>query len=873
MKNYLLPTIICLLLQVTAVAQDQPRKSYTTTMTQTEIIIDGKIDDTAWEKVEWGGDFVGHQPKFMAVPTEQTKFKVLYDDKYIYFAIRSLEADPSKIENRMSRRDGFPGDRVTVNIDSYHDKRTAFSFTASSSGVKGDEYVSNNGDSWDDTWDPIWYLKTSIDEYGWVAEMKIPLSQLRFANKENHTWGLQVIRQIFRADERSIWQPIDPNAAGWVHLFGELNGISGIKPQKQLEIMPYVVGKAQIYPKEEDNPFKESGKEFDGNIGLDAKIGITSDITLDLTINPDFGQVEADPSTVNLSAFRLFFREQRPFFLEGNNILTFPTSGGRNNLYYSRRVGGKPSGYPQADDIDYVNQPNQTRILGAAKITGKNAKGFSWGLMESFTNREYARVSDTLGTQRDEQVEAYTNYLVSRVQQDFGGGKTVVGAYYSQVNRIDNNVNGLELLHNNAKSGGIDINHNFKNRNYGFEAKVMMSNVQGSRDAIYETQTASERYFQRPDNNYQDVDSTRTSLTGSASTFSFGKRSGSWRWRVGSNYKSPEFEINDVGFLVQTDVINNWLYNSYRINEPTSLFRRQRYDMYIEQNLDFGGTQTTLGLNLEVNWDFNNLWETGYGTWIETTSVSNADLRGGPSISYPGGTNFWYYIASNGQKKFSGGFNQRFYRGVDDYANSHRIRFWFNYQPTNALKLSLRPTYSTRNSQLQYIDQFTSGGQTDYLMGSVKQHTYNLSFRANYNITPNLTFEFWGQPFIAVGEYSEFKWAAETNHSEYDNRFQTIDDNDIAYFVPDNGNSPYYVIEDNTDYQFDDPDFNIVEFRSNFVMRWEYIPGSTLFLVWSNNGSYFGQEDNNDFSDLSQELTNLEGTNTFLIKYTYRFIL
>lgn len=877
MYRHLILIVLLFILNLELRAQDsvQVKKSYVTAWAKTDILIDGKMDDTAWGQVSWAGDFVGHRPEFNVTPSEKTQFKILYDAKYLYVGVRAFDSDPSKIAQRMSRRDGFEGDFVEINIDSYHDQRTAFSFTASVSGVKGDEYVSNNGDNWDATWDPIWYLKTSIDDKGWVAEFKIPLSQLRFANQEEHTWGIQLTRRLFRKEERSTWQAIDPNAPGWVHLFGELKGIKGIKPQKQLEIQPYVVGSAQTYPKEEDNPFRSSGNELDGNIGLDAKIGITSDITLDLTINPDFGQVEADPSTVNLSAFRLFFNEQRPFFLEGNNILTFGTSGGINNLYYSRRIGGRPSGYPEDEDIDYVDQPSQTRILGAAKVTGKNSKGFSWGVLESLTNREFAEVIDTLGGRREEQVEAYTNYLVARVQQDYGGGKTVMGAYYSQVNRFGNDTNELELLHDNARTAGVDIDHNFKNRKYGFGAKFMVGNVHGNRDAILETQTASERYYQRTDNFHRDVDSTRTNLTGSAAHLVIGKRSGNWRWSIGSNHKSPGLELNDVGFLVQTDVINNWIWSSYRINKPTRLFRRQEYQMYSEQNVDFGGVQTLLGVNLNLNWEFKNLWEFGMGTWTQTTSISNADLRGGPSISYPGGVNLWYFFESNGQKKLSVGFYQRQYRGMNDFVLNNEVDFRINYQPTNALRLSINPNFNGRRNDLQYIDQLTSDDQTDYLMGTVDQKTYSLSFRANYNITPNLTLEFWGQPFLAIGEYNEFKWAAQTNSENYNSRFSVIEASSIQYFEADEENDadPYYEIDGNSDWTFDDPDFNTVEFRSNFVVRWEYIPGSTLFAVWSNNGSYFDQTDDNRFNDLSNRLTSLEGTNTFLIKYTYRFLL
>lgn len=848
-----------------------PTKSYTTAWKEGEIVIDGKLDDDAWNQVEWGGDFIGHQPEYQVAPSQETQFKILYDAKYLYVGIRAWDTEPEKIVKRMSRRDGFDGDWVEINIDSYYDKRTAFSFTSSVSGVKSDEYVSNNGNNWDSTWDPIWYLRTSIDDKGWIAELKIPLSQLRFANKEEHVWGIQLTRRFFRNQERSTWQPVDPNAPGWVHLFGELRGIKGIKPQKQLEILPYVVASAERFPAEDENPFRDTGRDNSFNAGLDAKIGITSDITLDLTINPDFGQVNADPSAVNLSAFQLFFREQRPFFLEGNSLLTFPTSGGRNNLFYSRRIGGRPHGSP--DGISYIDYPNQTRILGAAKVTGKNSKGFSWGFLDSFTNRERADVQYENGELGKEIVEPYTNFMVARAQQDIQGGKTVVGAMLSHVQRFNNRVNGLEFLHDNALSGGIDIDHNFKDRKYGMIFRYMFSRVEGTPGAIYETQNASERFFQRPNNFHREVDSTRTSLVGTAATFSFGKRSGNWQWTLGSNYRSPELELNDIGFLVQTDNINNWFFTRYNVNKIVGPFRSQFYGLYAEQNMDFGGITTGKGINADMNWEFKNLWGFGQGFWLGGQQVSNADLRGGPSITYPGNFNYWYWIGTNNQKKVRVSFNNWFNWGFEDFRKSSGISLNFTIRPVDALRLNISPRINWNRDNLQYITQQEFQGETEYILGRVEQETYSMSIRANYNITPNLTVEFWGQPFIATGTYSEFKKVDQSNASDFNNRFETFPDNDI-FFNEENNN--YEVFRSggvDPDYTFGNPDFNIVQFRSNLVVRWEYIPGSELFLVWSNNGSYFDQQRGRGFNGLSSELLDLESTNTFLIKYTYRFIL
>jgi len=865
MKNIFLQALqLCLV--ISAFAQESIKKYASTKIDQELITIDGLINDKAWEAVEWGGDFVQREPTYGVAPSQKTVFKILYDDKNLYVAIRAFDTEPDKIARRMSRRDGFEGDFVEINIDSYNDKRTAFSFTASVSGVKGDEYISNNGDNWDDTWDPIWYLGTSIDNEGWVAEFRIPLSQLRFADVPVHQWGLQFTRRIFRLEERSVWQPIPQDAPGWVHLFGSLEGIVGIKPQKQLEIQPYVVAKTDRYPQEEGNPFA-TGKDNDLDYGIDAKIGLTSDITLDLSINPDFGQVEADPSQVNLTAFRLFFQERRPFFLEGNNVLNFPIVGFmENNLFYSRQIGGSPSYYPNAD---YVNMPNHTRILGAAKITGKNSKGFSWGVLESVTNDEKAETI-TNGVKSKETVEPLTNYVVARFQQDIKEGETVVGAMFTATNRFITDST-LDFLHKSAYSGGVDLLHNFKERKYVVTLRSLFSNVNGSTQSIYNTQLASERFFQRPDNNYSRLDSSRQSLTGSAATLSLAKQSGKWLWDIGGTYSSPQLELNDAGFLVQSDNMMQWLWTQYRILQPKGIFRSQRFTGVQWSAYDFDGVNLETGYETGYNAQLNNLWRVNLGTVVNGETVSNADLRGGPSIRYPGSKNVFFNLSTNDQKKFTVSYNQNFRFGNEDYMQSANSSLFMIYRPFNAVSLSINPSYFRNRNDLQYVtDLDVSDGSHRYILGRVNQYIYRLTLRSTLNVTPNLTFELWAQPFIATGEYSQFKKTIDPSTNKFSERFQQYQDIQVGF------ESGTYTITENSSiagFAFSDPDFNIREFRSNLVMRWEYIPGSTLFLVWSSNGSAFDNENNNNLRSQTNGLLNLESRNTFLIKFTYRFIL
>ncbi len=854
------------------------KKQYITALAEKAPEIDGSLQDEAWSTVEWGGDFTQLEPNKGAAPSQKTAFKILYDAKNLYVAIRAYDTEPDKIVKRMSRRDGFEGDWVEINIDSYFDHRTAFSFTASVSGVKGDEAVSNNGNDWDSSWEPIWYLKTAVDQEGWVAEMRIPLSQLRFADKPIHTWGLQVNRRLFREQERSSWQYIPPDAPGWVHLFGELQGIAGVKPQKQLEIQPFVLAQAERFEKETGNPFAD-GRDQSVSFGVDGKVGITSDVTLDFTINPDFGQVEADPSQVNLSAFQIFFPERRPFFVEGRNILNFPltesVAGGNfnfDNLFYSRRIGGRPHHYPNLADGEFADQPDNITILGALKLTGKNKKGFSWGLLETVTAEEEA-VVDLNGARRNTTVEPLTNFLVGRFQQDLKEGKTVFGGMVTAVNRDIDDAQ-LQFLHKEAYAGGLDITHFLKDRKYYLEGNISLSHVSGTPEAILQTQTASERFFQRPDAQHLTLDSTRTSLTGTSGTLKFGKASGDLVLQTGFTWRSPQLALNDAGFLYSSDLLHHWTWAQYRLLQPFSIFRWMRLNGNEYLSFDFGGVNTYRGFNVNGHTQFKNFWRISLGSTVEGAPVSNADLRGGPAIKYPGGFNYWYAISTDDRKKLSLELNHYNFRGNEHYARVQELYTGLAYRPINALNLSLGANISFNRNDQQYVSTVSEGNRDRYITATIDQETYSLEMRLTYMLTPNLSLQFWGQPFISSGNYSSFKEITTPKADEYKQRFQMFGPQQISY----NPETETYRVDENSDqtidYEIGNPDFNVVEFRSNMVLRWEYIPGSTLFLVWNQGRSGLLPVNRSyRMASLSEGLLDVYPHNIFLIKYTYRFVL
>ncbi|NKI30666.1 DUF5916 domain-containing protein [Croceivirga thetidis] len=839
-------------------------------------VIDGILDDPAWNLVEWGGDYIENQPDENTPPSYQTKFKILYDEKNLYIGVRCYDAEPDKIVRRLSRRDGFDGDWVEFNIDSYHDKRTAFSFTVTAAGVKGDEFISENGNNWDGSWNPIWYTKSHVDEEGWTAELRIPLSQLKFGDAEEQVWGLQSTRRFFREEERSLWQRKPVDQPGWVSEFGELHGLKNIEPQKQLEIQPYTVASGETYEAEDGNPFRD-GNETDINFGLDAKIGITNDLTLDLTVNPDFGQVEADPSAIALDGFQIFFREQRPFFVENKNIFDFRVSRseagntfGSDNVFYSRRIGRNPQGFPSTNTGEFVDQPDNTPIIGAAKFSGKTKDGWAIGVLESVTARRFADITDGQGNNRREQVEPLTNYFVGRLQKDFNERNSYIGGMFTAVNR-DALTDNLSFLHRSAYTGGFDFKHQWNNRDWYVGGNINWSHVEGSTDAIQRTQESITHLFQREGADYLEVDPERTSLTGTGGNVQIGKvGDGHFRFESGGTWRSPELELNDIGFQRQSDDIRHYTWVGYRTLKPDSTFRRLGINYNHWTAWDFGGNHNYLQFNTNSWQNWKNNWFTNFGFNYAPIQYSNFALRGGPRLRNSPWMSFWNGINTDNRKKIRFNVFHNGRKAVDNSFRSYYIEAGFTYQPFNELRVSMYPSYNTNNDKLQFVNNLEANGNPVYLNGEIDQRTLSMSIRVNYTINPNLTVQYWGQPFISRGRYSNFKSVTDPLAKRFEDRFMQYEGAQInlvdgSYAVDEN-------TDGNVDFTFGNPDFNFVQFRSNLVIRWEYIPGSEIFLVWSQDVSQSADPTAGLLTSLNDNIFGQTPQNIFLLKATYRFV-
>lgn len=879
MKNFAVILFLLATLTLNALSQEEEKKIYSATRTDIAPQINGIPDDDEWTHGEWAGDFIQFEPYDGQEATQPTEFKILYDDSFIYVAIKSYDSSPDSIINRMTRRDEIDGDYAGVSFDSYHDLRTGFTFIVSSTGVKMDLMHANDGTVEDPSWDPIWHARSSIQEWGWFAEMKIPLTQLRFEKNTSDVWGMEVFRLNYRESELSFWQAIPRNASGLVHMYGELDGLDKIEPRKTFDLTPYAVASYENYKAQEGNPFLK-GRDFLPNAGIDGKIGVTNNLTLDFTINPDFGQVEADPSEVNLTAYESFFSEKRPFFVEGNNITRLSVGVGDgdlsyDNLFYSRRIGKKPSGSPQLETGEYSKTPRNVPILGAAKLTGKTKDGLSVGIIETITPRTYARI-DSAGVRSTGEVEPLSNYFIGRVQKDFNKGNTMIGGMVTHTYRDLTSVDDLEnsslnYLHNSALTGGLDFSQSFNDRNWKFSFSTAFSHVKGSKEAIRATQLSPRHMFNRPDADHIEYDPERTSLSGLGGKMEFGKFGGNWNFMIFSIVRSPGFEINDLGYMRTADDMMHGVWSAYNFNEPKSFYRKIRLNANWWTKWDYGFTFQKHGGNMSVYTQYKNFWSTNIGLSYNSNGLSTTILRGGPNMKIPGGTGMFYSISSDNRKKLRLSLNGNHYWGRQDYTITNSLSVSMSYRPFNILNISIRPSYSLTNTDLQYVNTVENEeGELSYIFADLAQHVLSLSLRINLNITPDMTIQYWGQPFFAAADYSAYKKISSPMAVNYSDRYHEFTENEIISME-----NIYYIDEDidgNIDYSLANPDFNFDEFLSNLVVRWEFVPGSTLYAVWSqtiNAATPVGEFILRD--NINTLFTEQKPYNVFLLKFSYRF--
>jgi len=847
--------------QLNAQEKTTPRTYKTQRLLARPPEIDGKLDDACWQNSNWSGNFTQWIPTEGAKPSQPTSINILYDNDNIYVAIRAYDNEPEKISRKAGNRDEFTGDVVGINIDSYHDHRTGFEFNVTAAGQKLDLILTNPSNC-DMSWDAVWSAKTGTEDSAWVAEYKIPLSQLRYSNENEQTWGIHVWRWIDRVQEESDWEPQTSTGPGILYLFGHLEGISDLPKSRRLELMPYTSGKLNIVEKDALNPYTKDGYQLFGNIGLDAKIGLSSNFTADVTINPDFGQVESDPSSMNLTAFETFYNEKRPFFLEGKNIFNYEFDD--VSIFYTRRIGESPSFYPTIGEDEYMKYPGTTPILSAVKVSGKTANGFSMGVLQSFSGNATAQISDG-STRKKEIVEPLSNYTVARFQKDFNSGNTVLGGIITSKNRFSNNPN-FNFLNKNAYTGGVDFLHQWHDKEFYLNAKLIGSTILGDTSAISLLQTSSARYYQRPDAEHLEYDSESTQLSGQGGSVKIGKGSkGLWRYSTLLTWRSPGLELNDLGYMSISDQIKNINVVSYFINQPKGILRSFNTSFtqtnYWNYNFDFLNSQFTY----YIYGQFLNKWAVEGHTCFFTNTLDTRILRGGEAMKTPAKSHADFKISSDNSKKAAFSLYAFTETGGEKSSRTQTITPTFTYQPINILKLSFSASYTSSTNELQYIEDVEckdlSSSQAS-ILGKIYQETLGATFRVDYNITPELSLQYYGSPYISVGSYSNFKLIDNPQAENYTDRFTALNPELSAENTYTTGNL-----------SFKNPDFSFAQFRSNLVFKWEYLPGSKLFLVWANERTLYQTISDASISKTYRSLGNAFSGNIFMVKLNYWFSL
>jgi hypothetical protein len=831
------------------------------------IRLDGRLDDGAWRGARWISDFVQKEPNEGAAPTERTEVAFLYDGDALYVGVRAYSNDPSAIQAPLSRRDNtVQAEHLWISLDTYLDRRTAYSFGVTASGVRMDFYhPSDNEYNLDPRFDPVWEARAEIDSLGWAAEMRIPFSQLRFTDKPVQVWGLNIDRWIPSRREDVFWIPVPKNETGWSSRMGELHGIEGIRPSRRVELLPYAASGATLtedpHPRD---PF-DDGTNVEGRVGADVKMGIGPNLTLDATVNPDFGQVEGDPAVVNLSAFEVFFDERRPFFTEGAQL--FPSQ-----FFYSRRVGARPRGAANGAFVDY---PEASTILGAAKLTGRLPSGTSIGALAAVTAREFARVRDTTaGITTKVEVAPVTGFGLLRGSQEFGANQSTAGATFTALRRDLEPSSALDsLYHREAYSGRLDLNLRFNKGAYKIDGELGFSHVRGDRAALLRTQESPVHYFQRPDAAHVAVDSAATSLTGYVASVGFSKNSGRhWLYSVFVEQESPAFESNDVGRIGNADGQVAFANVRYRETTPGRLFHNYTLSFETGGEWNFGDDRQFYTTRWDADLTFKNYWVANLTFWIDHPSQNHAATRGGPSMGYPKST----VVIARLQNQLGAkhGWNARVYYGWDPIGGmTNRISGGISVRPSPRWQLSVSPNYLRVITPRQWVATLDSGpASTDdsrYVFGTVDQSEFRLPIRANYTVTPDLTLELYAEPFAASGRYWGFGELAAPRTYDLTPYSLTAD----TTVTPRVERAPTgeYTVHDTGGYArtLGNPDFNRLSFLSNLVLRWEWRPGSTLYVVWQQNRGF--EDDRGEhvgFGDLWDSVR-ARGDNFLAVKVSY----
>lgn len=824
--------------------------------------LDGRLTEGVWRAAPAITRLTQREPNEGQPALEDSEIRFAYDDDALYVGARMYSRDPAGIRALVTRRDQEgTSEFIAISLDTYLDRRTAYSFAVTPSGVRIDVFhPSDNGDS-DAGYDPVWEANAVIDSIGWTAEMRIPFNQLRFSPRAEQLWGLNVIRRVPARNEDSYWRLIRREETGWASRMGILAGIGGIAPARRVEAMPYVAGGSRIRADADPrNPFLRHRTHSDARVGGDLKVGLGPNLTLDATFNPDFGQVDADPAVVNLSAFEVFFDERRPFFTEGADLLD------RRDLFYSRRIGAPPPGRASAD---YVEPADNTTILGAAKLTGRLPSKLSIAALGAFTDRELVRTYDTTRAEFGRAAVAPRSaYLAASAQQEFGREGSTLAAMLTAVNRdVERGTPLAALVPRSAYTGVVEGRYRWARGAYDVNVWLGGTDVRGDSLAILRQQLSSRRYWQRPDAEHVAVDPSRRELRGTFFGAGHSKMAGRhWRWDLDYLQESPAFEPNDLGRFGSVDSRALMGALRWRETQPTRRYRSYDTGIRARQVWTYDWTRRSTGGSAFFNITFPNYWRWYSSYERGERGLSPTQTRGGPLMGTPAGHGL--------NMELEGPEGARHRWAVDVGARADEVGGFFtgvelslSARPGTQLELSFDPEWSRGRDTRQYV-MTASGGPaatygSRYVFSAVDLSEVSGRVRANFTFTPHLSLETYAEPFAASGRFHTFGELSAARARDL-----RIYGRDASSAITRNADGSYTVTDGGQTFDIGNEDFNVRSFRSNVVLRWEWRLGSTLFLVWQQDRSGARSPGTARPGDLFDALR-ARGDNFLALKVTY----
>ena len=824
--------------------------------------IDGRLDDAVWSRAVFVDDMRDQEPVENAVPSRRTEVGFLYDAHALYVGARMF-APSGDVQAVMTRRDDTgSAERIIISLDTFNDRRTAYSFAVTAAGVRADWFhPDDSAHQRDASFDPVWTARVTRDARGWYAEMRIPFSQLRFPRRREYDWGININRFVPHLNEDIFWIVVPKGEEGWSSYFGQLRGITDIRASRRFELRPYAAADTTLTSKaliEPDDPFT---KQLDagGRVGLDAKIELGPSLTLDATVNPDFGQVEADPAVVNLTAFETQFAERRPFFVEGAQLF----QGLSSNFYYSRRIGGPPRGEV---DADYADIPAAARILGAAKVTGRTPSRLSIGAISALTQRMTANTYDVATDTRETvPIEPLTSYNTVRLEQELGDNSSRVGAMVTGVYRALGDAPDLRAqLPRWATTGEADGSLRFAGARYELGYVLGFSAAGGSAEAIAARQQNSAHYFQRPDQDHVTFDPSRTTMSGWTGAVGAGKRSGALRFGSDLYAESPGFDPNDLGILFAADDLGADLGVEYHLTRPSSWYHAIDLSLSGGQEWNFGGVRAPGRADFNGGVTLPGFWRVNVNQRLSYPGLDDALTRGGPLAGVGWGTGGQVNLSTPQAARNTLSFDVSWdasQTGVTGAAASASVVL----RPVDRLQVTVSPRYIARRNNRQYIDTIDgAGGATfdrRYLFATVHQRELALQLRLQLGFTPDLSLEGYAEPFASSGSFDAFGELPAPRSRDlrtYGTDGTTLTRTAGGYMVSDGGDS----------FTVDDPDFTVVSLRSTLVLRWEIRPGTTLFVVWQQSRGSERSIALRSPSTLADSAS-APGSNTLAVKLSY----